>query len=238
MKRLLILLALFAAAGCGGAKIDESTDVEIYTEAHEKMTRKRWAAAGTRFEDLDKYHPASPLVADSLVLAAYSYYMDGNFASALANIDRFLRFFPGHRHADYMIYLRGMSFMAQASDVQRDASMTRDALAAFNLLIERFPDSEYAENAKNKVMILRGYLAGKLMFLARQDQREQNWTSSITRLNVLVLTFQDTAMVPEALYRLAAAYAALGMESQVRVQQELLRVNFPDSDWIEKAQKL
>ncbi|MDR0319702.1 MAG: outer membrane protein assembly factor BamD [Rickettsiales bacterium] len=238
MKRFLILAALLSVAACGGDKLDESTDAEIFVEARAKLEKKSYAAAGERFEDVDKLYPASPLVSDALVLAAYSYYMDGDYAGAIADIDRFLRFQPGHPYAAYMLYLKGMSFMAQASDAQRDASMTQEALAAFNFLIERFPNSEYAENAKNKVVILRNYMAGKLMFVARQDQREKNWPSSITRLNALTLAFYDTAMMPEALYRLAVAYSALGMRRQVAVHQELLRVNYPDSEWLAEAMKL
>ncbi|MDR0449378.1 MAG: outer membrane protein assembly factor BamD [Rickettsiales bacterium] len=238
MKRLLIFIAVLSVAACGGDKLDERTDTQIYAEAHAKLEKRDYAAAASGFEDVDKLHPASPWVADALVLAAYSYYMDDDYAGAIADIDRFLRFQPGHPYAAYMIYLKGLSYMAQASDAQRDASMTQEALAAFNYLIERFPKSEYAENARNKVVILRNYLAGKLMFVARQDQREKNWTSSITRLNALTIAFYDTAMMPEALYRLAVAYSALGMRQQVAVHQELLRVNYPDSEWLAASMKL
>ncbi|MDR2685746.1 MAG: outer membrane protein assembly factor BamD [Rickettsiales bacterium] len=232
-KQIIIVMALFALTACSGTDAPELSDTEIYTEAHEKLANKDFSTAAARFEDVDKLHPASPWIADSLVLAAYSYYMDGDFASAILSADRFLRFHPGNPNAAYMMYLRGMAFMEQASDVQRDASMTQDAIAAFGALIERFPKSEYAENAKNKVSILRNYLAGKLMFLARQEMRRQNWTAAITRLNGLILSLQDTKMVPEALYRLAVCYAALGMGDQVRAQQEVLRTNFPDSEWLD-----
>lgn len=234
IKFYLIATAVFLTA-CASTPAPELTDNQVYANAHTQLTKRNYAEAAIGFEQVDKLHPASPLVADALVLAAYSYYMDSDYAGAIANADRFLRFHPGHKLAAYVIYLKGMSYMQQASDVQRDASMTQSALAAFGLLIERFPNSEYAGNAKNKVAILRNYLAGKMMFLARQDQLQQNWPSAITRLNGLIVSLPDSVMIPEALYRLAASYAALGMKEQVNVQIKLLQHNYPDSEWLDAA---
>jgi outer membrane protein assembly factor BamD len=238
-KKILILITAITLSACAGSdNTPDPTDEQIYTAAHELMVKGNYEDAAIKFEELDKMYPSSKWVADALISASYSYYMNGNYADAIMDIDRFMRFHPGHKNADYMLYLRGMSFMAQASDVRREASMTSEAIAAFNTLRERFPKSEYAKNAENKINILRNYLAGKIMYVARQDMREENWTSAITRLNGLTIAFQDSVMVPEALYRLAVCYTALNVPSQVATYQNLLKTNYPDTDWYQQAMKL
>ena len=83
-------------------------------------------------------------------------------------------------------------------------------------------------------MILKNYIAGKVMYAARTDMQNENWTAAITRLQSVVSTAQETVMTPEAMFRLTECYTAIGLPEQATSYAEMLRKNFPDNEWTKK----
>jgi outer membrane protein assembly factor BamD len=236
MKKICLLSAFsFLLGACAAtAPAPEQTLAQIYADAYGMLDKEKYNAAAAEFLRAESQFPSSPWAADSLVMAAYSQYMDDDFAGALLAADRFMRFHPGHRDVPYILYLRGMCYYRQVSDVRREPGMSVYALQQFQQLDERFPNSEYAENARNKIVILKNYIAGKAMYMARDDMRAENWPSAINRLQSVVSGAQETAMTPEALYRLTEAYAAIGLPEQAAGYGEMLKLNYPDNEWTKK----
>ncbi len=238
MKKIIMLMSLVGImAGCAGENIEpEKTMAEFYAEAYEELEDKDYSAAADLFLAAESEHSTDEFAPDALVMAAYSRYMDDDFPGALMVTDRFLRFHPGYRDAPYILYLRGMCYYRQVSDVRREPGMSVYALQQFEQLKQRFPSSEYAENAENKIHILKNYIAGKVMYAARNEMRQENWTSAITHLQSVVTTAQETVMVPEALYRLTQCYTAIGLPEQATGYATTLRKNFPDNEWTQKLE--
>ena len=238
MKKLIMMIcALGLVAGCGGNKNKIEPELplaQIYENAYAQFNKKNYDEAAAEFLRAETQYPASTWAPDALIMAAYSYYMDKDFAGAILTADRFMRFHPGHRDVAYVLYLRGMCYYRQVSDVRREPGMSIYALQQFEQLIERFPNSPYAKNARNKVNILKNYIAGKVMYAARNDMARQNWPSAITRLQSVVTDAQESVMTPEALYRLTECYRAIGLPEQVAGYSEMLRLNFPDNEWTKK----
>ncbi len=239
MKKVISLIALLTVTACGGKTEIATTRTlpEIYATAYEQFNDGDYDLAAADFIAAESQYPSSPYAPDALVMAAYSYYMDDDFGGAILAADRFMRFHPGHRDVPYVLYLRGMCYYRQVSDVRREPGMSAHALQQFEQLVERFPKSEYAENAKNKIIILKNYIAGKVMYAARNDMQKQNWTSAISRLQSVVDGAQETVMTPEALYRLTECYTAIGLPGQSRGYAEMLRLNFPENTWTKKLDK-
>ena len=127
-----------------------------------------------------------------------------------------------------------MCYYRQVSDVRREPGMSVYALQQFQQLVERFPKSEYAKNAKNKIVILKNYIAGKIMYSARNDMAVQNWPSAITRFQSIITDAQESVMTAEALFRLTECYTAIGLPEQASGYAEMLRTNFPDNEWTKK----
>ena len=241
MKKLYSLLIILAVlAGCGGKTNEVVTEeplAQIYTTAYEQFNKKHYEQAAAAFLKAETQYPASEWAADALIMAAYSEYLDKDFAGAILTADRFMRFHPGHPDVPYILYLRGMCYYRQVSDVRREPGMSTYALQQFQQLVARFPKSPYAKNAENKIRILKNYIAGKVMYSARNDMQNENWPSAISRLQSVVTGAQETVMTPEALYRLTEAYTAIGLTSQAAGYAEMLRKNFPDNEWTEKLDK-
>ena len=238
-----IFLAFFTCvllAGCGGDGqeiVPQEPLADIYDAAYREFEDKDYDDAAEKFLMAETQYPASEWAADALVMAAYSQYLGNEFPSAILTIDRFMRFHPGHADVPYMLYLRGMCYYRQVSDVRREPGMSVYALQQFQQLTSRFPNSPYAKNAKNKINILKNYIAGKVMYSARVDMRKENWTSAITKLQSVVTDAQDTVMPAEAMYRLTEAYTAIGLTEQADGYAEMLKLNFPDSDWAKKLKE-
>lgn len=238
MKKLFLFCGILAMlGGCAGTDQEVMTEQslpEIYKQAYDEFNDKNYEEAANKFLGAETQYPASSWAADALVMAAYSHYMDDDFASAILAIDRFMRFHPGHADVPYMMYLRGMCYYRQVSDVRREPGMSAYALQQFQTLAQRFPRSPYAENAKNKIIILKNYIAGKVMYSARNDMRAENWPSAIARLQSIVKDAQETVMTPEAMFRLTECYTAIGLPEQTYGYSEMLRQNFPDNEWTKK----
>ena len=235
-KIVLILITTSLLTACSGGeeiKLDRPLE-DIYQDAYKEFNKKHYDDAAELFQTAEAQYPSSPWSADALVMMAYSRYMDKDFAGSILAIDRYMRFHPGHQDAPYMMYLRGMCYYRQVSDVRRDPGMSAYALQQFQQLVDRFPHSEYAENAKNKILILKNYIAGKVMYAAREDMQRENWASAITRLQSVVGTAQETVMTPEAMFRLTECYTAIGLPEQATGYAEMLRKNFPDNEWTKK----
>ena len=237
MKKIVLLLCVCGVlTACGGGEeiVSERPLEDIYQEAYKEFNKKNYEEAAELFQTAESQYPASPWAADALVMMAYSRYMDNDFAGSILAIDRYMRFHPGHKDVPYMMYLRGMDYYRQVSDVRRDPGMSAYALQQFQQLVERFPNSEYAKNAENKILILKNYIAGKVMYAAREDMQKQNWASAITRFQSVVETAQETVMTPEAMFRLTECYTAIGLPEQADGYAKMLKTNFPDNDWTKK----
>lgn len=238
MKKLVLLSVLMVMlAGCAGTNDTVVTDLplsDIYAKAYAEFNDENYEEAAAEFLKAETQYPSSPYAADALVMAAYSQYLDGDFAGALLSTDRFMRFHPGHADVPYVMYLRGMCYYRQVSDVRREPGMSAYALQQFQTLVKRFPRSPYAKNAENKIIILKNYIAGKVMYSARNDMKKENWTSAINRLQSVVTDAQETVMTAEAMYRLTECYTAIGLPEQANGYAQMLKLNFPDNEWTKK----
>jgi outer membrane protein assembly factor BamD len=241
MKKHFALLGLLGfLCGCAGTTsevVAEKTLAQIYAHAYSEFNDQNYEEAAIEFLKAETQHPASPWAPDALIMAAYSYYMDGDFAGAILATDRFMRFHPGHKDVPYVMYLRGMCHYRQVSDVRREPGESAYALQQFQTLVKRFPNSPYAKNAENKIMILKNYIAGKVMYSARNDMARENWPSAINRLQSVVKDAQETVMTAEAMYRLTECYTAIGLPAQAAGYAEMLRLNFPDNEWTKRLEK-
>lgn len=227
-------------AGCAGDSkkiVPQEPLADLYDAAYAEFEDRDYDDAAEKFLTAETQYPASPWAADALIMAAYSQYLDDDFAGALLTTDRFMRFHPGHKDVAYVLYLRGMCYYRQVSDVRREPGMSVYALQAFQQLVDRFPRSPYAQNAKNKINILKNYIAGKVMYSARNDMKKENWASAITKFQSVVTDAQETVMPAEAMYRLTEAYTAIGLQEQADGYAKMLKLNFPDSDWAKKLDK-
>ena len=124
------------------------------------------------------------------------------------------------------------------ADITRDQARTERALGALEEVIRKYPTSEYASAAKQKIEVARDQLAGKEMDIGRYYLRKKDYTGAINRFKVVVTKYQTTRHVEEALMRLTESYMALGIVDEAQTAAAVLGHNFPDSQWYKHAYAL
>jgi outer membrane protein assembly factor BamD len=115
--------------------------------------------------------------------------------------------------------------------VGRDQKMTEDARTALQDVVARYPDSDFAQDAKLKLDLTDDHLAGKEMEIGRYYLRQQEFITAINRFKFVVEHYQTTSHVPEALHRLVECYLRLGVIDEAKKYAAVLGYNFPGSDW-------
>jgi outer membrane protein assembly factor BamD len=191
-----------------------------------------------KFEEVDRQHPYSEWARKALIMSAYSYYASGQYDECVTAAKRYVTLHPGSADAAYAQYLIAASYFDEIPDITRDQARTEKALAALEEVIRKYPTSDYARSAKEKVTVARDQLAGKEMQTGRYYLDKKDYTGAINRFKVVVTKYQTTRHVEEALERLTEAYMALGIVSEAQTAAAVLGHNFPDSPWYKHAYAL
>ena len=202
------------------------------------LQSEQFDQAAKEFDDLERQHPYSPWARRSQVMAAYSYYLEGKYDEAILTCQRFLQLHPGNRDAPYANYLIAISYYEQISDVGRDQQITEKAMSALSTVIARYPGTDYARDARYKLDLARDHLAGKEMEIGRFYLRREKYTAAINRFRYVLERFDTTNHVPEALYRLTEAYAALGINKEAQTAAAVLGYNYPGNKWYARSYAL
>jgi len=241
-----LLLASSLLAGCGsffGKKTPEVDDENsppdvIYKKAEDLSDKGKFGDAAKEYENVDINHPYSQEARRAILMAAYAYYKAGKYDDAIGSADRYLTLHPGTSEADLAQNIISMSYYDRVLDPKRDQTNARKALEAYDTLLQRYPQSRYAAEAKNRARILRDLLAANEMMIGRYYLRHNNFLAAINRFRTVVTDYQTTEQVEEALMRLTEAYMALGIVNEAQTAAAVLGHNFPDSQWYSHAYAL
>ena len=248
---VLVLLGLLGAMplqGCASSfgswfssvKADAPPDPpeKMYAEADALMAKNKYLDAAAKFEDVDKHHPYAPQARRALVMQAFCLYKEGKYQDAISVGKRYTTMHPGTKEAALAQHIIASSYFDEISDPSRDQSGTKKALQELRTLVQRYPDSEYASKAQNRIRLATDTLAASEMGVGRFYLKEGNHLAAISRFKVVVSEYQTTAHVEEALARLTEAYMALGIRQEAQTAAAVLGHNFPSSRWYKDAHAL
>lgn len=237
-------LAMIAATACSTSKSKkkfayvERPVEQLYQEATTQLERKRYDAAVAYFEEVERQHPYSAWARRAMLMKAFSYYQRNDYEDAISALDQFISLHPGNKDAPYAYYLKAMCYYERIRDVGRDQDNTRLAVGALNDVISRYPNTEYARDARLKLDLTFDHLAGKEMSIGRFYMRNNKQISAVNRFRHVVENYQTTTHVPEALHRLAEVYLELGILDEAYAAAAVLAHNYPGSRWYENTYAL
>ena len=239
----VLSLPLFLAACSSKDELDdlalnETPPELLYNEGLALRAQGKLGPASDKFEELDRLYPYSEYAKKSLVNIAYVNFTRGKYAEAITAARRFLTLYPGNEDVPYALYIIGQSYFRQMPDITRDQAVTEKAAAAFNEVLLRYPDSEYASDAEAKLRVAQDQLGGKEMQVGRFYLGKRNYIASINRFKTVVLQYQTTRHVEEALFRLTESYYALGVVNEAQTAAAVLGHNYPDTQWYKDAYSL
>jgi outer membrane protein assembly factor BamD len=198
----------------------------------------RYHKASAEFDEVERQHPYSVWARRATLMSAYSHYKVNEYDDAILTAQRYISLHPGSKEVAYAYYLVALCYYEQISDVGRDQKMTENALASLTAIIQRFPQSEYARDARLKFDLTRDHLAGKEMEVGRYYLKKHDYIAAINRFRIVIENYQTTTHTPEALHRLVEAYLSLGIKPEAQTAAAILGYNYPGSDWYQDSYAL
>ena len=236
------LLLAAALSACGASEPEplppDRPAEDLYSDAEQFRQDGKWNQAATAFEEVERQHPYSELAKRAEIEASYAYYEADKYDESVGAAQRFIDLHPGDEATPYAYYLIGLNYYQQISDVGRDQDMTQRALDAFEEMVRRYPQSDYARDASLKLDLIRDHLAGKEMTIGRWYEDKKQYVGAINRFRNVVENYQTTSQVPEALYRLTESYLSLGVHNEAQSAAAVLGYNYPGSIWYERSYAL
>lgn len=247
IRWLLAMALVVTLAACGdnglfgGAAANREQDLEpftpqqIFERGEFELSRGRTDDAAWFFSEIERLYPYSSWARRALIMQAYSYHIGRDYPNSRSAAQRYIDFYPADEDAAYAQYLLALSYYDQIDEVGRDQGLTFQALQALRGVIERYPDSEYADSAILKFDLAFDHLAGKEMEIGRFYLRRDHYTAAINRFRVVVQDFQTTSHTPEALHRLVEAYLSLGLTDEAQTAGAILGFNYQSTDWYQDS---
>ncbi|MBY0354979.1 MAG: outer membrane protein assembly factor BamD [Rickettsiales bacterium] len=216
----------------------EATAEELYEKARGLFDEGNYKKAAKSFDDVERLHPYSEWSARAQILSGYASYKAEQYDDAILTFERFTKLHPGHESAAYAFYMIALCNYEQISDVGRDQGLTEKAQESLRNIVQRYPDTEFARDAKLKLDLTEDHLAGKEMMVGRYYLERDEYLAAVNRFRNVVINFQTTSHVPEALHRLVETYLKLGVEDEARRYAAVLGHNFPSSQWYKRSYAL
>ncbi|UDL89707.1 outer membrane protein assembly factor BamD [Mesorhizobium sp. PAMC28654] len=210
----------------------------LYNQGLANLNAGRLQEASRKFDAVDRQHPYSEWARKSMVMGAFADYRQGKYDDAISAAKRYLTLYPSTDDAAYAQYIIGLSYYRQIKDVTQDQKEARQTMQTMQDLVTRWPNSEYVDDAKEKMRFANDQLAGKEMQIGRYYLERREYIAAVKRFRVVVENYSNTRHVEEALARLAESYYAMGLTSEAQTAAAVLGTNYPDSQWYKDSYKL
>jgi outer membrane protein assembly factor BamD len=225
----------------GPTKIQEEPIIPpdtLYQQVLTDMDGQHYNGAVDTLKKLERQHPYSDYNEKAKLLEVYANYRMGNFDEAIAAADRYMALFPTSEQTAYVLFLKGTAYFAQMTDITRDQGVAQNAIDAYTLLITNYPQSDYAKDARDKMVIAVDQLAGKEMSVGRYYEGNGQYAAAINRFRTVVDKYQTSTHIEEALFRLTESNLALGLTAEAQTAAAVLGHNYPASSWYKEAYDL
>jgi len=211
---------------------------EIYSKAQKEFDFGDKVKAAELFLEIERIYPYSGLAKRALLMNAVALLEEKDYEASRVSAARFIRFYPADEDTPYAYYLIALSYYDQIDDIGRDQVNTYEALKTFRIIIERYPNSEYAKSSSLKVELAFDHLAAKEMEIGRYYLKNRHYTAAINRFKIVVEEYPTTSHTPEALHRLVEAYLSLGLIKEATISGAILGHNFKSSIWYQDTYNL
>ena len=239
---LFIFWSLFSCTNTNKVKINSeniSIDPEIlYIEAMNNFDVKEYDLALDIFEKLEKLFPLSNEAVQSQIMSAFIDYIRLNYDDAIYKFNRILTKYPSHKNLDYVYYMKAVCYYEKISHEELDGSNNINSLENFEQVLNRFPDSKYAKDSQQKIILVKSNIAAKHMSIGRFYHENDKYIAALNRFKIVVDDFSVTKFTPEALHRMVEIYYKLGMKEEAINTAAVIGYNYPESEWYEHSYNL
>ena len=171
-------------------------------------------------------------------MASYSFYLQNYYSEALSNLERYMKTYPKDKNIVYAHYLIGICYYEIIEDEKRDIDPLLKAKNKFEIVINNYPNTDFALDAKFKLDLINDILASKEMYLGRHYQKKNKWIAAINRYKIVIDDYDETIFVEEALHRLVEINYKIGLTEESKKYAKILGYNYMSSEWYKKSYKV
>ena len=209
--------------------------LEAYQEGLESLEGGDVLFAAKKFNEAEVLFPQSEWAPKAAIMAAYSYYSQDYYGDTIAELNRFLRVYPNYKNLSYVYYLLGVTYYEQIVDEKKDLESISLAKKYFEIVITKYPNTEYAIDSRFKIDLINDILASKEMYIGRYYFNKKKWIPAINRFRTVVDDYETTIYIEEALHRLVEVYYLLGLKEEAQKYANVLGYNYKSSKWYENS---
>ena len=218
-------------------ELDEQM-IDAYNEGLKALDEGDVLFATKKFNEAELLYPQSDWAPRASLMAAYAYWTQNYFSNSVDELNRFIKLYPKNKNLDYAYYLLAMNYYDSIVDEKKDLRPLIRAKEYFTLVIQKYPETDYALDGKYKLELINEFLAAKEMYIARHYIKKEKWIAAINRLKFVINNYGTTIYVEEALHRLVEVYYTIGLENEAKKYAQILGYNYQSSEWYKKSYKI
>ena len=246
-KIIIIIFSLIFFYSCSketeSIKLIKETDQKIemisaYEKGMDLFKIGDYFASSKKFLEAEILFPQSQWAPKSVLMASYSYYMQSYYSLAIENIKRYFKTYPNNKNKAYAHYLLAICYYETIEGEKKDLAPLILSKKEFNFVIQNFPNSDYAYDAKFKIDLINDILAAKEVYIGRHYIKKKKWIPALNRFKNVLKEYETTIHVEEAIHRLVEIYYKLGMEEESLRYASLLGYNYNSGEWYKETYKI
>ena len=245
--KFLLIFSVSLLVNCGGKKekeVDikgldlEAEMIEAYNEGLKALEEGDVLFAAKNFNAVENLYPQSIWASRSVLMAAYSYYTQDYYGDAISELKRFIRNYPANDNLDYAYFLLGICYYELIVDEKKDLSSLLNSKKYFDIVIKKYPNTDFALDAKFKLDLIANILASKEIYIGKYYMSKKKWIPAINRFRNVVNNYEKTEYVEEAIHRLVEVNYMIGLENEAKKYAALLGYNYQSSEWYKESYRV
>ena len=247
MHKFFLILIIIVFFGCAKDKENkliiqeqnlETQMISAYKEGLDFLDKDDGLSAAKKFNEAELLFPQSEWAPKSALMAAYSYYVYNYYGDSIYELEQFIKKYPKDERMSYANFLLAMCYYQSIVDEKKDLEPLLKARDKFIYVVENYPNTDFAMDAKFKLDLIREILASKEMYLGSYYIQKGKWIAAINRFKTVINDYETTIYVEEALHRLVELHYKIGLENEAKKYANLLGYNYLSSDWYKSTYKI
>ena len=246
IKKIICLILLYICISCSNnnnSNIDKNKNLlnqpeNLYRLAKANFDEENFELARKQFKEINRLFPLSNEAIQSEIMIAFIDYIKMDYSNAILSYRKIINKYPSHKDLDYIYYMIAMCNYEQLQNEALDGYYNELALNAFDQVITRFPESKYAKDSRQKIILVNSNIAAKHMEIGRFYLENKKYIAALNRFKIVVDDFSITKFTPEALHRMVEAYYEMGMYEDSYNTAALLGYNYPETKWYKYSYNL
>ena len=212
--------------------------ISVYNEALANLEKGDTFFAANKFLEAELLFPQSDWAPRSALMAAYSFYLQDYYSKSIFHLERFIDTYPKNKNIDYAYYLLAMCYYENIEDEKRDLRPLLESKKLFQLIMDKFPKSNFVIDSKFKINFINDILASKEVYIGRHYIKKEKWIAALNRFKNIIENYEDTIYVEESIHRVVEIYYKLGLEEESKKYAAILGYNYRSGNWYKETYRL